>query len=324
MHARVKGSISWVALARSATLCATVVAAGCERESSTVIQWEYANAFPPLATQLRCAEPNPRERALFDAAASALELGDVDEPNALDMGAQRVLAHGVSREFGNGRFSVCMPSDVLARASMAIKSRGGFGKGRMTEYGLSLAAKLPDADAVVIEAVAKVAFNEVVQPSEALSHQDIRPYARSVLAVFGAKAAKYSDVAYEQISIDTAMGTGAAQIAAATGHAQALPRVAQLMEAALATVPEPRAIPYALRNRLYELAWAVALAGDAGKQYSRPIHQLMRRQVQSWAPPFGMLELQPKRMCDVLTRVEGSKASATYSYCGDDKVPYES
>jgi len=125
------------------------------------------------------------------------------------------------------------------------------------------------------------------------------------------------------MSIQSAMGTGASQVAAAAGHPDALPRVAQMMEEAISAVPVNRAIPRDKRNRLYELAWAIYYSGDAGKRYTKPIHEIMHRKVESWAPPFGMVELSPKRLCEVLRRIEGDGSIQQYAFCTDDGVPLE-
>jgi hypothetical protein len=297
--------------------------AGCTPQKPQPEKWDQANALPPLAREV-CVEPTQRELAVYDLAASAIEHGDVGEPNSLSIGATGLLAHGLVRAYPErGVTRVCIPSAALERASMAFNTRGRLGRGRLTEDELTLAARLPHVDAAVVDQVAKSAFSDLVQPSGIFARQDIRPLARTVLAGFWPAAAKYADKAYGEIAIDTALGTGAAQVAAAGGHAGAMPKVARLMEDAIAGVPYPKAIPYGLKNRLYELSWAVVYAGSSGRQYTSMIHTLMRREVESYAPPFGMIELAPKQLCTVLEKIEGPGALAAYPYCNDPKVPYD-
>jgi hypothetical protein len=297
--------------------------AGCTPQKPQPEKWDQANALPPLAREV-CVEPTQRELAVYDLAAAAIEHGDVGEPNSLSIGAKRLLAHGLFRaDAERGAHRVCIPRAALERASLTFKARGGLGRGRLTEDELTLAARLPNADAAVVDQVGKSAFSELVQPSSTFARQDIRPLARTVLAGLGPAASKYADKAFGEIAIDTALGTGAAQVAVAGGHPGALSKVAELMEGAIARVPYPKAIPYAQKNRLYELSWAVVYAGASGRQYTRMIHTLMRREVESHAPPFGMIELAPKQLCTVLERIEGPSALTAYSYCNDPKVPYD-
>jgi hypothetical protein len=146
--------------------------------------------------------------------------------------------------------------------------------------------------------------------------------ARATLASLGHAAARpYADQAFRLISGDDALGTGAAQVAVASGHPGALELVEKLMAEALASVPFGRAVPWHTRNRLYELAYALALGGDEARLHAVPLRQLMEREVQSWAPPFGMIELPPKRMCSVLAKIVSTAASGQEpSYCGEPGI----
>jgi hypothetical protein len=120
------------------------------------------------------------------------------------------------------------------------------------------------------------------------------------------------------------MGTGAAQVAVAGGHPQALQTVERLMTETLATLPKNRVVPWDTRNRLYEMAYALAFGGEQAKQYVAPLRDLMGRKVQSWAPPFGMVELPPRRMCRVLaTIMEQPVIDPEFKYCADPDTPDE-
>jgi hypothetical protein len=193
----------------------------------------------------------------------------------------------------------------------------------LVEYQLELAARLPVRSGHVVEAVGKSAFSPQIQESDVFKQRDIRPYARTILASFGREAKAFQALAYEQMSIDDSMGTGAAQVAAATGHPEALSRIERMMQDALTAIPPDEVVPRARRDRLYELAWAIYFAGEQGKSRTKPIHAMMQRKVQSWAPPFGMVELRPKRLCGVLARIEGPASLRRYAFCVDEKVPFE-
>jgi hypothetical protein len=284
-------------------------------------KWELAEAIP-IFQLTTCVPANDRERLLFGTAASVIELFNENDANMLDIGAQKFLAQTTYRREGSDHIAVCTPPDTMKRVSQAFTLRNGFGKFRLVEYQLELAAKLNEPSVHIVDAVAASAFNANVQASEIWGFRDIRPFARTVLGSFGLRAAKHGQVAYEQMSLDTSMGTGAAQVAAAAAHPQALPKIEKMMNEILSSVPLNRAISREARNRFYELSWAIYYAGDAGKQHTKPIHKMMQRKVESWAPPFGMIVLPPKRLCNLLVHIEGENSIKEYKFC-NDKEPLE-
>jgi hypothetical protein len=303
-------------------ICAIAAYAPKATAQSASAKWELADALPPFAPSI-CVSPNARERSLLDLAASAIEQVGEDNPNWLDIGAQKYLARHQFRNEGGRRVAVCTPDEILRRVAAAFDVRKGLGKGRLVEYQLELAARLPVRNRYIVEAVGKSAFSSQVQESDIFKQRDIRPYARTVLASFGGEAKAFQTLAYEQMSIEDSLGTGAAQVAAATGHPSALPRIERMMQDALRALPAEKVVPRGRRDRLYELAWAIHFSGDAGKAHTKPIHTMMQRKVQSWAPPFGMVELRPKRLCGVLARIEGADSVKPYGFCLDEKVPFE-
>lgn len=281
-------------------------------------KWEFSDALPIPENQPKvCFPPNSHESSQLETAASVIELGIVGESNFLDIGAQQFLASTLTRTENGKTLFVCTPSSILKRVSDALNTRQGFGKGRLTEYGLTLVSKLPEKNNHMMEDVAEVAFNTNVQPSDTFSFRDIRPYARTTLASFGKSASKYGKIAYKQISVDTPMGTGAAQVAAATGYLNALPRIVKLMEIELESIPTGMAIPIKMRNRLHEMSLAIYFSGDEGKKYTKPIHEIMHRKVQSSGLALGIADTEPKELCDVLRRIEGDKAIEVYNFCMD-------
>ena len=101
------------------------------------------------------------------------------------------------------------------------------------------------------------------------------------------------------MSANDALGTSAAAIAVAGGSPEALPTISRLLDAILdSSRKDP--IPRQARERFYELAYALAAAGPKAQPYAKPLLRMMERKVESWAPPFGMVALRPRRMCRVL------------------------
>lgn len=272
----------------------------------------------------RCEPANASEREFFETAVSALERVDPHAANWLTIGAERALSEDFYRRIpGNvANQRVCAPEGIYERVSAALAGKPF--KGRFSRYQVDLASHMRPPPSEVVDAVARIAFSPYPVMDDT-SEEDFRPTARTVLAGFGPQASKYVTSAFEQISDESPLGTGAAQVAAAGGHPEALLRIESLMNQLLASVPAERAIPLAVRDRLYELAWAIYFSGNLAKNHTAPLVALMGRRVESLAPPFGMIVARPKRMCEVLLGIYGGEISATKSfrYC-DDAYPLES
>jgi hypothetical protein len=296
-------------------------ASGILREQE-VAEHELSGAIPPpgLAQPeaTDCLEPTDQEQALFRLAVDTLAFSNA-QAGPLSIGAHRFLARGLYRTDTSGAKRVCDPADQYRRAGALIASSDHLRRGRLTEYGLELIAKLPDAGAVFAEQVAASAFNTSPQLSELVPQRDIRPMARATLAGLGEYAAPYGARAFMLMGSDDAMGTGAAQIAVAAGHPGALEKVETLMARQLASLPKEQVVPWDARNRLYEMAYALSFGGEQAMHHVRPLQELMSRHVESWAPPFGMVELPPRRMCVVLARIKKiAPKQLEYAYCRDN------
>ncbi|MCG2592458.1 hypothetical protein LZ009_06640 [Ramlibacter sp. XY19] len=280
-------------------------------------------ALPVHLLGQACEPPSDRELKMFDAAAQAIEVDDGPISNWLTIGAQRLVGYGLLRQRARDTVRICPPAAVLERIGAALTAPKGLGAGQLVEYQYQLAAQLPNPSDFVIGQIGKAAFNDSTQFSETFRAQDIRPLARSTLATFGVRAAPFREIALRQMSGDTPLGTGAAQVAAATQAPEARGKVLELFRAKLASVPASAAIPLDQRDRLLELAWAIYLSGDPDHSGRAAIHELMTRKVESRAPPFGVVEISPKRFCLVLERLGGQAAVARHQYCLDPKAPYE-
>jgi hypothetical protein len=270
-----------------------------------------------------CEQPTERESKILQTAADAIALDEAPVSNSLTIGGQKLLGYGLVRSGLRTSPRVCTPQAIFAQVGAVLNAPHGLGGGQLVEYQLQLAVQLPNPSDFVIDQVGRSAFNSHKQHSEIFPRQDIRPLARSALASFGKRASAFRQRALEEMSIDSALGTGAAQVAAAVGDPTALPRIVEMFDSLLNSVPPNAAIPLNKRDRLLELAWAIYFAGDASRSASKSIHKVMLRKVESRAPPFGIVEISPKRFCRVLELIEGQPAIAQYSYCLGTTTPYE-
>jgi len=282
----------------------------------------------PFWKNPQCVSANINELEYFEIAASTLEHIAPHSADWLAIGAVRALSDDLYRSIP-GQLTgprVCAPPEIYARVAVAFVGKPM--KGRFDLYDLKLAAHMQSPPTEVVDAVAEVAFSRWPVTDDGLEGHiqgDIRPFARTVLAGFGRQASKYAREAFEQISDKNSLGIGAAQVATAAGYPEALSQIDSMMNQLLASVPNERPIPIATRDRLYELAWAIYFSGDSAKDHAAPLIKLMERRVQSGAPPFGGVDLPPKRMCEVLSKIYGDDKSVTnkFTYCTDDS-PLES
>lgn len=302
---------------------ATFLLSGCSQQKEDPKKWTYKDALVITSRNPHpCLTADTPELKLLTIAVSVIELENTAQSGWLDIGAQKLLGNGIYRKVNNDFHPVCLPHHLLLLAAAGLERRGGFGKTHIEEYQLALAVKLPHPSRAIVANVASSAFADIHQPSEVFPDEDIRPYARAILASFGRLSADYAAIAYQQIDGDTPMGTGAAQVAAAGGHPQALQKVVVLINALLKSIPPDRAIPRNVRNRLYELAWAIVFSGEAGRPLVNEIYKIMDRGVESWAPPFGLVRSNPKNLCKALEHLGDKDGLRRYAYCGDN-TPYE-
>lgn len=282
----------------------------------------------PIWENPQCVSANIKENEHFEIAASTLEHVAPYSYDWLAIGAERSLSEDLYRGSPGKRGArVCTPAAIYGRVATAFAG-SALDKGRFDRHELRLASHFQRPPVNVVNAVAIVAFSPrpvVDDDGGGRIDGDIRPYAMTVLAGFGRESARYAAEAFERISSEDSLGTGAAQVAAAGGQQGALSRIESLMNKLLATVPDDKAIPLATRDRLYELSWAIAFSGESAKDHDAPVIRLMGRQVQSSAPPFGVVSLYPKRMCEVMSQIYGDseRVNRDFSYCADD-TPLES
>jgi hypothetical protein len=188
---------------------------------------------------------------------------------------------------------------------------------------LKLASKLPDPDPELVETIARVAFSEtphVENTDLSFSGRDLRPFARSVLASMRPPRGDILSMAKETMHNQDPLGTASAQVAASYRDPNVLADIEALMLTLLHDIPSNKPIGSETRDRLYELGFALALAGADASPYTSALNDLMSRKVESHSM-FGILGLSPKRMCGALKAIDGEDVANTYEYCLDPDYP---
>ena len=266
---------------------------------------EFVQAKPRWIAESSCAEMNDEERLQQELALKVFQA--FPRISLLSIAAVRHFGQEAYRKVEKVALRLCPPTDLYPAVTEWALAQGQFSASHLFGDEVRLARALGPRDPRIVEAVARTAFHPGVIVTEYPLKGDIRSLARVTLAEFGDEAAQWSEQAYQAINADDALGTSAAQIAVATDHAQALEKVAQLLETILQQHAK-NPIPRAPRDRFYELAYAMARAGPKAMAFADPIVKMMDRQVESWAPPYGMVSLRPRRMCRVLELIGGPDA----------------
>lgn len=187
---------------------------------------------------------------------------------------------------------------------------------RVWDYGmpgvsrLALARRLGPRAQPIIDDVAKAAFAPTPLADGAFS--DIRPMARSILASYGVAASPWREQALKAMTATDALGTSAAQVAGASRDPEAVNAVADLLRRSLVEYPTGP-IPNERAKRLVELAYAIGAAGEAGRPHLDLLSDLLERDVESFAPPFGMIERAPSEVCWAIDMVTGPEADRLLS-----------
>ncbi|WP_143145626.1 hypothetical protein [Devosia enhydra] len=299
-----------------------------ERPSQPIRQlaaYELARAIPPhglkLAGRDDCTPPTETETALLQTAVDVLAFPH-EMSRSLGNGSMRLLSSPLIRRGEEAVFFLCDDQNIFQTAQMYIQENEHLLKGRLTEFGFALIGRLPSPSADLARKVAESAFSDTPQESDSL-RRDLRPLARATLASIKGASTPYADRAFSEITIENSMGTGAAQIAVAGGHPQALAKVELLMDQLLVSLPVGGPVPWDQRNRLYEMAQALAFAGPAAKDHVGPLKELMNREVESNATIFGMVSLPPRRMCPLLEQILQVPITETeYTYCDPSVGPF--
>jgi hypothetical protein len=260
-------------------------------------------ATPRWISEPQCVEMNAEERAREELVLRVLR--DFPHISVMNIAAQRHFGRDQFRQTDDKRsVRLCPRSDLDTSIAELTLQQGKFSRSHLFDLELHLARRLGPRDTRIVASVAGTAFHPHPIKAESGVPDDIRSLARVTLAEFGTAAAPWSEQAYQAISSADELGTTAAQIAVSTGHPQALQKVAMLLDEILQK-HSGNPIPRTARNRFYDLAYALAYVGPQARSHADPVLKIMDRQVESWAPPFGMVSLRPRRMCRVLELIGG-------------------
>ncbi len=284
------------------------------RDRERLVNLDAGGARAPLwAAPDSCREPTLVEQNQNRVALEVLEVFDSDGWNALRLAAVKHFAHPWMQRRADSRDDKtvpCFSADLRAAVTSAAIKGHVFDRPFLYASEIALAEQLGPANPQIVDAIVRTSFHENEIPDDPFKN-DLRPYARLVLAEFGRSASeKRAKEAFTQMSASSQMGTGAAQIAVAGGEPQALSAVQRLMDEVLSATPREKPIPPLSRNRIYELAFALGMAGEDARAYAGPLIDLLDRKVLSAAPPFGLVDLPPARMCPVARHIGGMVAVA--------------
>jgi hypothetical protein len=287
------------------------------------MEGELEEAVPPTpfwidqVNGLGCVPPTEAEAGQAQHALQSIELFERFSWPAI--GASRYFSQPQIRGTGTDAREICPPANLYPRLSELLVRKRYFDGAYLFHDEVGLARATGARDPKIVDATGRTAFHEAPIIGDDPLKRDVRPLARTVLAEFGAASAAYRERAFAEMSADTAMGTSAAQLAVAAGHPGALERTKALMTDTLDRHKDP--IPRNVRDRLFELAYALAFAGQQAVPFMDPVYAMLDRRVESWAPPFGMIDLEPATLCLVLLRVGGDRVRARVAEPPCNAVP---
>ena len=199
----------------------------------------------------------------------------------------------------------CLSDEFKQRVADATLNAGAWDYGLAGSARLRLAGQLGGRDPKIVEDVAEVAFYP--DPVAGVASSDIRPEARSVLASFGQIAAPWREPAMKLMHARDSLGTSAAQVAAASRDPEAVRAVADMLHRELQDVGR-KPIARKRAGQLVELAYALGAAGHVARPYIGTLVELLARDIESAAPPFGIIERPPNEVCRAIQQIGGEEA----------------
>lgn len=268
-----------------------------------------------------CREAEPKDVRIQDAAMKTAESFPDAPRHLIADTALRVLSEpwGAVNIIVADLGVLCPPTRLVERLARAAHNTQAFNdRGKPEQHRLQLARAIGPRSPLIVRAVANTAFSEHVVPDQG-EITDLRPFARLILAEFGSASAPWQKQAEGEMSLDSELGIGAAQIVGASGHAVALTRIEQLMIQRLERHAEGKVIGVTERDRLYGLAYALGMAGRKAAPYTAGLIELMSRKVSAGGVAPEEIVIEPRRMCWVADRIGGRAAEVARAkpYCGN-------
>lgn len=268
-----------------------------------------------------CREAEPKDVRIQNAAMKTAEsFHDVPRHVIADTALQ-VLSEpwGAVKIVVGDLGTLCPPTRLVERLAKAAHNTQAFNeKGILEQHGLQLARAIGPRNPLIVTAVANTAFSKHVVPDYG-EITDLRPFARLILAEFGTATAPWQERARREMSLDSELGIGAAQIVGASSEPVALAQIEQLMIQRLERHADGKIIGVAERDRLYGLAYALGMAGPKAAPHTAGLIELMNRKVSAGGVAPEEIVIEPRRMCWVADRIGGRAAevSRSKSYCRD-------
>ncbi len=220
------------------------------------------------------------------------------------------MYRGAALGFMKSDTHLCHDEDIDRKAAKLLVESGFFPRWIKDPRMLSVAHRLAKHDDRIVGMLERIAF--APKPIENETSTDIRPRARSILASLGsAIASKWKDRAIREMGSDDALGTGAAQIAAASAEPDAVAAVAKLLEDELP--PDPGTVLRLPENqRIIELAYALGAAREAATPYLPLLQRLLTMKVEVNTQTVGKVEVTPSEVCRAYSRIgrEGKALAA--------------
>jgi len=285
-----------------------LLAVSCGEARSPKFQPSAEDAFQ-VAYSDECKPQNAKQREWTRLSLEVLE----KFPSSHD------IYSGAALSFMRSDVSLCHDDGLDERAANAVVASGHFPRWIRSSRQLSVAHRLAPHNDQIVQTLGQIAFAE--EPISNGTSSDIRPRARSVLASLGPDVARrWSKSALTEMNGENSLGTGAAQIVAATGEPELVLRVADLLESQL---PSEKGSVLRRRHnrRTIELAYALGAAGESANPYLHLIQHFMTMKVEDTG--YGeIITRQPIELCRVYAKLgEKGRALANAAPCDGGDWP---
>lgn len=271
------------------------------------------SALPPPD---RCRAPTEREQHRDRLVLEVMKTFRPEDPSSS-------LQHGTVRHFAQPVFTrrddwaPCAPLPLFQDVASAAVAAGLFDGRYIGAEAIALARQIGPLDPRIVAAITRTAFYAERIASQ--TNADARVDARVVLAEFCLADRGLAFPVRDQVGADTPLGRATARIAIACGEPGALETVSALMTRMLAGTGT-RVIDRATGDGLYDLAYALEMAGEAARPHAGPIIAMLDRDVLAPVPYYGLIARPPARLCSVAERIGGDVAAAARAkrYCTDE------
>ena len=254
---------------------------------------------------------------------TALTLLELSARNSSNIGLIISLKQHINHLLKPG----CATGIITARYSEIITKHQLLNESRLSRNDLSTVSIISKPSEYMLKEVENLAFSNSYYNEYSdypKTQTDLRPMARSILALKKSFSTEVVIKAYNEISSHHPLGTSAAQIAASANYRDSPLVIERLMTEILDNTPANEAVDFEKRDRFIELSYALMLAGPVAKKHTAPLEKILNRKIKSWAGHFGAIELHPKKICLILDAINPeNKETPKHSFCMDEDYPWE-